>query len=322
MVDSYVLWEADAEEVIDYFLTSEFTANSLAVLLEYFNLGACDKSNAPIDATQLVLIHNTQDVILAASEIEYLKFAPKVISTNNVAGFNVFAMEIEDSERDFYYIMAAIIKIVNLAFGGENLFLMKNQQKLSIGCKRDFEDMIPNNFCQSDLMGAGKELANLLGTDYFTLQDFAPAIMECSSLEYLRAKFDSPHYNTEAITALIDIEYALKLDLSSEKEEYIKSFIKDAHMCFSHSDICAVLKYIAEPKDILSSYEVLNTAEAATEKVLQAQVNMNFGAESEIVSPHSATMFDKDTLSNAECLLRAIEKRNDIMQATELPSLE
>jgi hypothetical protein len=316
-MDCYSLWETDAIDALTEFTASDLCVHSLKEFLSQINLGACIDIYGPTSAAKLVLVYGNPDITLTPAEIEYLQYSETAIICDSEKGFNIIGLMIECCQDDFQVVAAAMIKIFNLMFSSNNLFIFKCGKKISIGCKRDFYDQIANNFCLTDLFDSQdiQAMVDILGNDYSNISDFVPDIIRNSSLENSVSSYDKPRFDIESIVSRFEIYQAIGVNLAMEKAYYRQLSKPVGSLHATYKEISQALIYIAEPKGIISSYEALNAAEHAAEKAAKVQtmfVNNEASSQEfyDITYDLSEAAFD-----NAEVMLNVLLDRDTICES-------
>lgn len=315
-MDWYSLWKTDALDALTEFIASELSVHSLKQFLSQLNLGTCTDIHAPISAAKLVLVYGNPDITLTSAEIEYLQYSETAIMCDSEKGFKIIMLMIDCCQDDFLIIAAAIIKIFNLMFSGNNLFIFKTGNKMSIGCKRDFHEQIANNFCLTDLFGSqdGQAMVDIFGNDYSNVSDFVPDIIMNSSLEYSVSNYDKPRFDKDNIVSLSEIEAAIGVNLTAEKAYYMQSFEQGDAIRATYKEISQALKYVAEPKEIISSYEALNAAEHAAEKAVKIHTMFIHNGTSLQELPDITAGLSEAAFKNAEVMLNVLLDRDAISE--------
>lgn len=315
-MDWYSLWETDALDALTEFIASALSVYSLKQFLSQLNLGRCTGIHEPISTAKLVLVYGNPDITLTSVEIEYLQYSETAIMCESENGFKIIALMIDCCEDDFPVVAAAIIKIFNLMFSSNNLFIFKTGKKMSIGCKRDLHDQIANNFCLTDLFGSQdiQVMVDIFGNDFSNISDFVPEVIMNSPLEYSVSNYDKPRYDIDYIVSLSEIEAATAVNLTAEKARYMQSFELADAPCATYKEISQALKYIAEPKEIVSSYEALNAAEHAAEKAAKIHTMFIHNGKSSQELPDITTGLSEAAFENAEVMLNVILDRDAISE--------
>ncbi|MGE5632160.1 MAG: hypothetical protein ACM3TR_13840 [Caulobacteraceae bacterium] len=315
-MDWYLLWETDAIDALTEFIASDLSVHSLKEFLSQVNLGTCAEIHGPISAAKLVLVYGNPDITLTSAEIEYLQYSETAIMCDSEKGFKIIALMIDCCQDDFLVVAAAMIKIFNLMFSSNNLFILKNGNKISIGCKRDFHDQVANNFCLTDLFGSQdiQAMVDIFGNDYNNVSDFVPDIIRNSSLEYSVSNYDKPRFDIDYIVSLSGIESAIGVNLTAEKSYYMQSFELVGTLHVTYKEISQALKYVAEPKEIISSYEALNAAEHAAEKAAKAHKMFIHNGISSQELPDITAGLSEAAFDNAEVMLNVLLDRDAISE--------
>ena len=111
---------------------------SKSMLVYLLGIGEYLPEFAPMTAERMLFIHSNVDYNFTAIELNWLTFTSEMFKGQTDTGINIFAFEMSCSSDDYYIPSAALIKIFNVAFPGDNLFVFKVGQNFSIGCKRTF----------------------------------------------------------------------------------------------------------------------------------------------------------------------------------------
>lgn len=161
-MDSDALWESEVREAVRDFLEADLSflsVSTFACQLGVFIRGIFYES---MPATRLVLVHGNQDYLASSDEISWIEDISNVVSCVDSLGHKIFAFNLECDLDEYYVKCAAVIKIYNAAFDGNNLFVFKTQDAVALGCKRKPAD-IDDNFCVSMPLIPGKLSNNALG---------------------------------------------------------------------------------------------------------------------------------------------------------------
>lgn len=293
------------EDFLQIMANDNLSHEQIKMLVHLLELGEYSPEFAPMTAERMLFIHSNIDYNFTAKELNWLTFASETLKGETEAGINIFAFEMACSSDDYYIPSAALIKIFNVAFSGDNLFIFKVGQNFSIGCKRTFLSKPPNNFCISALLGEDTlDVMDALIDELSyatTIMDYPPVLLAFSPQESTFQKsIDQSQFDPDYLLFLDEIQSMYGVDTLSEKERYIASFSDEKNQSISYRAACDVLYDIAVGEEI-SSFDFLNAAMVAEEKALRQRIisadsdNSNAG--------DSLPEFSEEAYKNAEVML-------------------
>lgn len=209
------------------------------------------------------------------------------------------------SSDDYYIPSAALIKIFNVAFPGDNLFVFKVGQNFSIGYKRTFLSEPPNNFCISALLGEDTlDFMDALIDELLyatSIIDYPPVLLVFSPQESSCQKYiDQSRFNPGYLLFLDEIQSMYGVDTSSEKERYIASFSDEKSQSVSYRAACDILYDIAIGEK-MSSYDFLDAAMEAEERPLRKRIVPD--DSDDFNSEITLSEFSEEAYQNAEVML-------------------
>lgn len=299
-----MLWNEDVNEVVMDFLRSSFSPQAAEELLDNVYYGAYEILYVPADAAHILLVHSNSEYPFTPNDLFWLGYAATVLSYKvKETGKCVFFFDIDCSREDYYLVCAAIIKVFNKAFSIGNLFIFKIGDAIAIGSARDFDNHEDTDFALSGLVSAENinEYEGLFDSlCYSDLIDFPSIIISYSPQEREdNLSLDRSRPNPDYLSFLSEFQSQYGIDTSRERQLYINES-ENSIIAGSHSYVRKQLAGVAD-SDLVSSYEVLDTAteaEEKSEKVRFEQVDYNFQNE-DVESSYSKEAFD-----NAEQMLK------------------
>lgn len=218
---------------------------------------------------------------------------------------NLFFVDLSVDPEEYYITSAAVIKIFNSVFPGNNQYIFKAGKALASGCKRDFFSNIPNNFCVTQLFtfDALKEYVYFFEEALLSDEEALPyLVMQYSPQERLPEKVSNKQREAslDYMRFLRELNAVYGVDTSKEYARYIESFTQAQSEMATYSDVCAILHYVGESKDT-SSYDVL---EDALEQMTESSSNNRTRTVIEYILDNDATDFSPEAFENAELMLK------------------
>lgn len=205
---------------------------------------------------------------------------------------------------------ASIIKIYNVVFREQSVFVFKLKDAFAVGSLRSYENNTNNNFCVSALIHAIDVSDNAYFLDeltYVDVDDLAPLIIYYSPQEgaCLPSKNDDVQYiDPDYLSFLDEVEAFYDESAQKERSRYLHIGKEPAKPIESYKDACNRLLHIAED-DGFSSLEVLEDAEAAKEKALTHEPDLSLMQREESVG-----IFSEEAYKNAEIMLNELLSRD------------
>lgn len=272
----YVCEDLNSEDILQTIADADLSHEQIRLLAYLLALGEYSPEFAPMTAERMLFIHSNIDYNFTAKELNWLTCTSEMLKGQTEAGINIFAFEMSCSPDDYYIPSAALIKIFNVAFPGNNLFVFKVGPKISIGCKRTFLSEPPNNFCISALLG--KDTLDFMDAlidelSYATtITDYPPVLLAFSPQEStFQTPLDQSRFNPDYLLFLDEIQSMYQVDTSSEKERYITSFSDEKTTSISYRAACNILFDVGVGEEI-SSLDILNAAMVAEERAISQRI--------------------------------------------------
>lgn len=298
-------WSFSIEDAIEELIAEELYPQTIEKALTNMGFGACNELYAPTSATHLLLVHSQSEYNFTSNDLEWLECAATVFSYETDNGENIFFVEMTCNIDDYYVSCAAIVKLFNIAFPAENLFVFRISDNVAFGMARELDRTIPHNFAVTGLINRINMYSyeELIYDFTSTLICDLPQLIISSSPQeqYEERNYDSTHINPDYLSFLDEFESFYGADTSLEKAR----FLNDAavrQVSGNYKTACEELKAIVEDNSI-SSYEDLDAAEAAEEKTRHVQVpNSNEGESRTLDEPILG--FSKDAFNDAEQMLK------------------
>lgn len=264
------------EDFLQTMANTNLSHEQIKVLVYLLELGEYSPELAPMTAERMLFIHSNVDYNFTTKELNWLDFTSEVLKGQTESGINIFAFEMSCSPDDYYIPSAALIKIFNLAFPGDNLFIFKVDQNFSIGCKRTFLSEAPNNFCISALFGEDTlDVMDILTEELSyvtTITDYPAVLLALSPQENpFQKPIDQVRFDPDYLIFLDEVQSMYGIDTSSEKERYIASFADEKNQSVSYRVACDILCDIAAGEE-KSSFDFLDAAMVAEERALKQQI--------------------------------------------------
>lgn len=306
--------EFNSRDVIQAIMQDELSHEQINQLTYLLGFSEYLHEFAPMTAERMIFVHSKADYNFTSKDLNWLAFTSEVLRGKTETGINIFAFRMSCLPDDYYIPCAAMIKIFNIAFPEDNLFVFHVDQKLAIGCKRTFFSAPPNNFCISALFGEDaldniEELFEELS--YATsIADFPLTVLAFSPQESVASKpIDQSRFNPDYLLFLDEFQSMHGVDTSLERECYLASFSKEERHAISYREACDTLYDIAIGEEV-SSLDILDAAMVAEEKAIQGRlipsVKQNFD---ELTDEHISTGFSKEAFLDAEVMLTEMLKQ-------------
>lgn len=277
----------------------------IKMLAQLLGLGEYMPEFAPMTAEKMLFIHSNVDYTFTAKELSWLTSTSEMLKGRTEAGINIFVFKMSCSPDDYYIPSAALIKIFNIAFSEDNLFVFKVGKRFSIGCRRTFFSNPPNNFCITSLFGEDTPgyMDELMEELFYAaaITNYPSVLMAFSPQENaFQRSFDQSRFDIDYLLFLDEIQSMYGVDTSLEKERYIVSFSDEHDQGVSYRTACNVLHDIAVGEK-MSSLEFLDAAISAEETVPRQKT---VPADSDDESAGNALLeFSEEAYQNAEVML-------------------
>lgn len=309
-MSSYSLWELNMQELIQDFTGDELTVATAEVFLKGIGFNEIEISSLPTSAERMLLVHANTDYAFTSDDLSWLSLAPKVITALWEGSIKTYVFEMDCDEEDYYICCAAIIKIYNVVFREQSVFVFKLKDAFAVGSLRSYENNTNNNFCVSALIHAIDVSDNAYFLDeltYVDVDDLAPLIIYYSPQEgaCLPSKNDDVQYiDPDYLSFLDEVEAFYGESAQKERSRYLHIGKEPAKPIESYKDACNRLLHIAED-DGFSSLEVLEDAEAAKEKALTHEPDLSLMQREESVG-----IFSEEAYKNVEIMLNELLSRD------------
>ena len=264
------------EDILQTMADTNLSHEQIKTLVYLLGIGEYSPEFTPMTAEKMLFIHSNVDYNFTAKELNWLTFTSKMLKGKTDTGLNIFAFKMTCFSDDYYIPSAALIKIFNVAFPGDNLFIFIVGQNFSIGCKRTYLSEPPNNFCISALLGEDTlDFMDALIDEFSyatTIIDYPPVLLAFSPQESTCQKsIDQGRFDPDYLLFLDEIQSMYGVDTSSEKERYIASFSDEKNKFVSYRAACGILCDIAVGEGI-SSFDFLDAAMEAEERALRQRI--------------------------------------------------
>lgn len=299
-------WSISIEDAIEELTGEELYPQTIENALTNMGYGACNELYVPTSATHLLLVHSQSEYNFASNDLEWLECADTVFSYETDSGEIIFFVEMTCNIDDYYVSCAAIIKLFNVAFPTDNLFVFRISDNIAFGMARELGRTIPNNFAVTGLINRFNMYSyEELIYDFTStpMCDLPQLIISSSPQEhYEERNYDSMHMNPDYLSFLDEFESFYGVDTSLEKTRFLFGDAPVPQMTENYKTACEELKTIVEDT-LISSYEDLNAAKTAEEKSSLVQVP-NFEEDDSETLNESTIDFSKDAFNDAEQMLK------------------
>ena len=267
-MSDYSLWNTDAEEFIRAFTAEDLSIDSVETFISGIGFGNLESTFAPMSAERLMLVYSNADYVFRPTELYWLKQADTVVSGICDNDIHVYTMEMSCDIEDYYISCAALIKLFNLIFNNNNLFIFKFPDAIAFGAGRLFEPKGPDNdngFCVSGLISASDPDADYTILQEFAWDDYSLVIARHSPQEHIDAfgKYDGNEgFSLSQTLSSFDVGIG-----EERKNQLSFQYAGDGQYqrIFSYKETKQLLSSIGVG-DNVSSFEVLENAEEAEYK--------------------------------------------------------
>lgn len=293
------------EDILQAMADANLSHEQIKMLVHLLELGEYLSEFDPMSAERMLFIHSNVDYNFTAKELNWLTFTSGMLKGQTEVGVNIFAFEMACSSDDYYIPSAALIKIFNVAFPGDNLFVFKVGPYFSIGCKRTFLSESPNNFCISALLGEDTiDVVDALIDELSyaaNITDYPSVLLAFSPQENTFQKsIDQGRFDPDYLIFLDEIQSMYGVDTSSEKERYIASFSDERPPSVSYRAACDILYDIAVGEEI-SSFDFLDAAMVAEERALRQRIMPD--TSDDLNAENTLPELSEEAYKNAEVML-------------------
>ena len=304
-MDYHVCEYFNSEDIFSQNSEIDLSYERIKILIYLFGLDIYLSEFWPMTAERMIFIHSEVDYNFTAKELSWLDFSSEMVKWKTETGINIFAFKTACSPDDYYIPSAAIIKIFNIAFSEDNLFVFEVGQGIAVGCKRTFLNEIPNNFCVSMLFdGDTLDSINALIDELsyaMTIRDYLSALLVFSPQEgTFQKSVDQRQLDPDYLLFLDETQSMYGVNVSLEKEHYIASFSEEKSQPISYRAACNILCDVAIGED-MSSYDFVDAAMEAEEKASKLRL-----ASADLDGPDITNMLPKlseAAYQNAEIML-------------------
>lgn len=263
------MWEYNTLEVLQDFTREPINMRTVHMFMEHFELTMYSAPACLRSASNLALVYGESEYSFNSDDLMWLACADTVALCGG-EGRNLLFIGLNVDDDEYYVTSAAIIKIFNIVFPGNNQYIFKIGTSLAFGCKRDFKNRISNNFCVTQLF----EHAHLKECVYFleeallsTEESLPDVVMQYSPQEKMpdQKTKRKNEASLDYLRILREINSIYGIDTTKEYTRYIESFAQAQNNKLTYSDTCAILHYVGEQKTV-SSYDILEDAIEQEEK--------------------------------------------------------
>lgn len=323
-MDTDALWEAELKEAIQDFVEADLTFYSVSSFSCQLGVFISKQFHEPMPAARLALVHGNQDYLASIDEIGWIDDISCVVSCLDSSGHIIFAFDLDCDLEDYYIRCAAIVKIFNIAFEGNNFFIFKTREAVVLGCKRK-QANIKDNFCVSQPLISGKLSHTLLGMVSELLQseleEFGDIIDEYASTAAYEEEEEVP-VSLESIEDTDDLEAVFQriygFDYQDEEDrarQLRREFGGDIRNPYEEAR--QELRYVGDLSSA-SSYDELEYARQAQERAEKVKWGENSDeGSSEQVDPWDGR-FSRAAYGNAEIMLQEIMAQDDDDEDAEI----
>ena len=318
-MDTDALWEAEIRETILDFIEADLTFFSVSSFACQLGVFISKPFHEPMPASRLALVHGNQDYLASIDEIGWIDDISCVVSCLDSAGHIIFAFDLDCDLEDYYVKCAAIIKIFNNAFEGNNFFIFKTKDAVILGCKRR-AIKIKDNFCVSAPLIPDKLSHNSLGMISELLQsemeDFGDIIYEYASSHAYEEEEEEP-VSLESIDDTDDLEAIFQriygLDYQDEvdrAEQLRKEFWIDEQNPYEEAR--QELRNVGDQSSV-TSYDELENARLAQERAERVRWgdDSDEGEEASEQEGSPNSHFSRAAYGNAEIMLQEMMSEDD-----------
>lgn len=324
-MESGALWESEAREALQDFIETDLSFLSVSTFACQLGIYVHGMFYEPMPATRLALVHGNQDYLASIDDISWIDDIPNVVSCVDSLGHKIFAFDL-DCDLDEYYIKcAAVIKIYNVAFEGNNLFVFKLNDAVALGCKRKVEG-IKDNFCVSMAMIPGRLSQSALGMLSELLQseieEFGDIIADYTSSTVYETEEKPVSLasieDTDDLNAVFQRIYGFDFQDEVDRADQLrKEFWGDDRNPYQEAR--RELRNIGNESEE-TSYDALENARQAQEKAEKERwgeeedTNENTYEYEDSLSGH----FSRAAYGNAEIMLQEILARKDDVNEVDI----
>lgn len=301
-----MFWNSNIDEAILDYINIDFSASSAENVLRAWGFESWTERFLPGSATRLALVYSGTDYSFTAYELSWLENAKEVMSYTVSDDATVFFVDMSCTLREYYVCCAAIIKLLNVAVEGNNIFFFKMENAMAIGSSRLYGTDASNSFVVSGLITADnlysyeELLENLI---YCEIDDFPLLLMDFSPQEKDNSRdYDSVGRSIEYLDAVSE----LRKQYETEDPDRIRFTCRDSMEKYdvdSYKATSNELKSVGE-KITDSSYEDLEDAVKAEEIAAQKQVIFNDDLSADGDGETVEGMYSSEAFENAEIMLK------------------
>lgn len=124
-MSSYSLWKLNMQELIQDFTGNELTAATAELFLKGIGFNEIEISSLPTSAERMLLVHANTAYAFTSDDLSWLSLAQKVIIALWEGSIKTYLIEMDCDEEDYYIYCAAIIKLFNVVFREQSVFVFK-----------------------------------------------------------------------------------------------------------------------------------------------------------------------------------------------------
>lgn len=301
-----MFWNSNIDEAILDFIKIDFSLSSAENVLRAWGFESWTERYSPGSATRLALVYSGTDYSFTPYELSWLENAKEVLSYAVSDDATVFFVDMTCTLREYYVCCAAIIKLINVAVEGKNIFFFRMDRALAIGSSRLYGIDVSNSFVVSGLITVDnlysyEELfENLI---YCEIDEFPSLLMEFSPQEKDNSRdYDSVGRSIEYLDTVAE----LRKQYETADPDCIKVTFHDSTEQYdvdSYKATSTELKSVGE-KITDSSYDALEDAVKAEEIAAQKQAMFNDSTPTSGEGEAFEGMFSSEAFENAEIMLK------------------
>lgn len=280
-MEYYDFWEIDAFEAISEFVNEPLTTEAVKKVVYGLGLGAFEESYAPTNATRMVLVHSVTDYAFTTTDIEWLSSAQIVILGNICeSDLQLFTFELDCPIDEYYIHCAALIKLFNKAFPGDNVYLFRINSVIAFGSMRTFDEE-NNNFCITKPFNKSDAKAALSLVDELSSasKESIPQIISAYSPQEIEFEVkDYDKRNSSVEDTRIWNELKLFYDVGERSSKNLSELDNLDNKKYTYRKTCWLLADVACNADD-TSYDILDSALTAEERAKAQQNETSFEIE-------------------------------------------
>ena len=299
-------WNSNINEAILDYINIDFSSSLAENVLRTLGFESWTERFLPGSATRLVLVYSGTDYSFTPYELNWLDYAKEVMSYKVSVDVTVFFVDMACTLREYYVCCAAIIKLINVAVEGNNIFFFKMDKAMAIGSSRLYGLNALNSFVVSGLITADnlcsyEELLENLS--YCDIDDYPLLLMDFSPQEKDNSRnYDSVGRSIEYLDVVSELRKQYKTE-DPDRIGFTRQDSMEQYDVDSYKAIYNELKSVGE-KITNSSYDVLEDAVKAEEMAAQKQAMFNDGLSASGDGEPVEDMYSSEAFENAEIMLK------------------